>query len=452
MRVRALPLALALLAGALLADTARGATQVFGRSGETLSVLSGSYASLFPGGGAAAHDDPVLALEVRNTLTGSVERLLVPGTGDPRLELSPSIVFEPTSERAYLVWEARTNAIHSQVLIGSHGAGGWTEPIEVNNGSSYALKGSPQVAVSRDRFFEVVDGVATQHSRTVVHVVWWQETNTDVRAFLAPVTIVDGQAPRALDIVELSELDRLLATGAGSVPGSALQRHPILLPGRDQRRVVVGFIGANSGLLTGIELEALPREVADLADRARGHIIDLAADPTLSQPERASRARAFISEQAHGFHPVVVSAAADQVAALVGTADGGEPAASLGERARGHIIDLLGSPTVGTFGPGSSAVAALFATADPRADAFAPHLFAVRAIHGWEVPAGLPESASPLLSQDARAVAIAWACADDSICFVEHEGDAWSASQRLPLRGLSFAEATALVRDRLDRR
>ena len=288
MRTRS-TLTTAVLASALLATSAWGATRVFGRAGETLSVLSDSYSSLFPNGSAAGASDPVLALEIRDTRTGAVERLLVPGTGDPRLELSPSIVFEPTSERAYLVWEGRTNSIHSQILIGSYGTDGWTEPIEVNNGSSYALKGSPQVAVSRDRFVEAGEGGATQHSRTVVHVLWWQEAGVGSRTFYAPVTIVDGFAPRTIAPYDLSDLDSLLPQADGGTSGDALRRHPVLLSGRDDRRIVVAFIGATTGLLAGIELEVLPRETAELADRARGHIIDLAANPTLSRPTLAAR-------------------------------------------------------------------------------------------------------------------------------------------------------------------
>jgi hypothetical protein len=452
MRNRSAFAAAAFLATSLLATSAWGATRVFGRVGETVSVIGGTYGTLFPGGSAATPTDPVLALEIRNTLSGSVERLLVPGTADARLEFSPSIVFEPTAERTYLVWEARANAIHSQILIGSYGADGWSDPIEVNNGSSFVLKGSPQVAVSRDRFVEVVDGESLTHTRTVVHVVWWQESGLGARTIYAPVTIVDGFAPELITAFDLSELDGLLDLEAGGTAGSALPWHPALLAGRDELRAVVAFIGANSGRLTGIELEVLPREIADLADKARGHIIDLAAGPAQSRPEMAQSVRTFIAQHAVSFPPVVAALAAEQVSALVLGAGADQPAAELADRARGHIIDLLESPTLGELAPGTSdAVGALFAAPDPRAESLSPHLFAVREVHTWSVPSGLPDAAFPVLSKDAQAAAIAWPCGDDAICFVEHEAGAWSAGQQLPLQGMSLGDAASLVRERLDR-
>lgn len=451
MRTRS-TLTAAVLASALLTSSAWGATRVFGRAGETLSVLSDSYSSLFPNGSAAGASDPVLALEVRDTRTGTVERLLVPGTGDPRLELSPSIVFEPTSERAYLVWEGRTNSIHSQILIGSYGTDGWTEPIEVNNGSSYALKGSPQVAVSRDRFVESGEGGTTQHSRTVVHVLWWQEAGVGFRTFYAPVTIVDGVAPRAIAPYDLSDLDSLLPPEDGGTGGDVLRRHPVLLTGRDDRRIVVAFIGATTGLLAGIELEVLPRETAELADRARGHIIDLAANPALSRPTLAERMLTYVAEHATTFHPLVAATVAEQVGSLVLEAPASESGPELGDRARGHIIDLLESPTVAGFAPGNGqSIVTLLEATDPRRDGLSPHLFAVREVHTWPVPSGLPDAAFPVLSKDAQAAAIAWPCGDDAICFVEHEAGAWSAGQQLPLQGMSLGDAASLVRERLDR-
>src|SRR6185436_394870 len=131
-------LGLGLLASAAFAGSREMA---LGADGEVYAVRTGTYGDLFTNVGATERSYPVLALEISKP--GSpLKRILVPTTGGPEIETSPSVLYEEDSETIFLLWESEFGFHPILQLAGFDGAA-WSRPIEVI-GNPFALKTSVQ--------------------------------------------------------------------------------------------------------------------------------------------------------------------------------------------------------------------------------------------------------------------------------------------------------------------
>lgn len=317
---------------------------VLGADGAVYVAKTGTYGQLFPGGKGTAATDPVVALEV--TRPGSpVQRILVPSTANSEVEKSPSLLYEDNSETLFLVWQSAINSIHPILQLSGFDGSTWSEPIEVT-GNPFAPKTSPQMAITRDTFGDLnEEGELVVRQRTFLHLIWEEEVETGgiLETFYTPILFIDGSYLGWNPVYKLSSLDpaeaAVVAGPAGLSP--ALVRSPSLQGGRDGRTVVVAFVSSTKQRLISLEIDALPQEFSQLADKARSHIIDLGRRPNPPRGLKAiaDEARSHIIDLGRAFHTEIAESLANQVHEKI-LKSGTQDLSFLGEAARSHIIDL----------------------------------------------------------------------------------------------------------------
>jgi len=252
-----------------------------GADGQLYVVTAGLYGALFPGSNAYDPSTPVLALDT--TLPGAApQRQLVQGTADGSLESSPALIYEDASKTLYVVWVSNSHSVSSTIMLTSYAGNQWTQPISIIS-NPYASKTPPQLAVTRDTHQETdpVSGNPVTHSRTVLHIVWSEDSaNGLYQAYYAPVIFEDGTwigivpAPTHLDTFDALDQSGQTAPGAGPGPfSSPLVYTPTVQPGRDTSTVVAGFASGASGMVTAVEVDVLPEELRILADTCTGAVL-----------------------------------------------------------------------------------------------------------------------------------------------------------------------------------
>ena len=165
---------------------------VLGRDGQLVSLVSGSYGDLVPSGDEASADVPILAL--RSTFPDGQESLdVVPATLDLENEEAAELVIDPVSGKTYVFWQSWTNLIHCRLLISFFDGAEWSEPLEVA-GSAFAWRTSPTFAVTHDSYLDLgPDDQPIRVHRTVLHVVWTEETADGFwNTMYAPLVLEDG--------------------------------------------------------------------------------------------------------------------------------------------------------------------------------------------------------------------------------------------------------------------
>lgn len=313
---------------------------VVGTDGAVYVAKTGTYGELFPGAKGIA-SDPVIALEV--TRPGSpTQRILVPSTDNSALEKSPSLLYEDQSETLYLVWQS-LGTFHPILRLSGFNGSSWSEPIEVT-GNPFAPKTSPQMAITRDTFGALdAEGTLVVKPRTILHLIWEEDLETGgiLETFYSPILFIDGVYLGWNPVYRLSSFDRGEAVTAGAPVSSALVRSPTIQGGRDGRTVVVAFVSPVTQRLVSLEIDALPQEFSQLADKARSHIIDLGRRPNAPRGLKgiADEAHAGVVELGRAFHAEIAESLADQVYEKI-MKSGTQDLTFLGGAARSHIIDL----------------------------------------------------------------------------------------------------------------
>jgi hypothetical protein len=336
-RSRRRALALALGVG-LLASAASGWQREAALSarGDLYTVKPGVYGELFPEAPEALAANPVLALEVMRA-DGPTERLLVPGTEDAAAERTPMILFEESSNSAFLVWETSADS-HPLVKLARFDGARFAE-LAVPE-SVRGLKSAPQIAITRDSYTAGAGADAVAVSRTILHLVCEEEGSESTRTLYLPLILENGEYIGYGGAVELNRLDESPAAGLAYNLSPELVRSPSLQPGRDGRTVVAAFADAQTRRVVSVEIRVLPRDLSRLADIARNVIIDTGA--RLNYPQNlsalADRAREAILGAGGTFQPEVVQAMANRVADEIRAA-GGRPLQVLAGVARNVIID-----------------------------------------------------------------------------------------------------------------
>ncbi len=336
---------LAIAGAGLLAHPAFAAQEAtLGNHGELYLVKQGTYGDLFPGGTEVSGDHSVLALEI--TRPGeATQRLLVPDTRTEDLESSPAVIFEADSNTVFLVWESRPNANQSALKLASFDGSSWDPAIEVT-GNSYS-KTSPQLATTRDSYQDTdAGGNPVLKHRITIHFTWSEETEPGLHeAFYTPIVLDEGTFIGSNPILSLNDFDRSNAYPSSQVP-AALVRSPMVHAGHGGRgAIMVSFTSAATGRLIALEVDVLPTQLRQLADKARAYIIDLGAQqqkPDL--PSLAVKARDFILSSAGDFQPEVARSMADLLQAhILGQGSATAPPsdfAPIAEKARAYVIDL----------------------------------------------------------------------------------------------------------------
>lgn len=246
---------------------------VLGKSGDVYQVATGTYGDLFPDGSRASADAEVLRLEARRG-SGTVEHHVVPGSESDDSDRTPSLFFDATTGRLYVVWSSSNASTLTRINLASFDGGLWSETIEVS-GNIYSEKSAPRLAVTHDRF-ELAGGTAGESStRTVLHVVWSEDTTDGEKVMYAPVVLVDGELAstwrrvhRLNDYVSQALADNPFT---GEV-ATKLLIAPTVDAASEPNAVVVGFADSGTGALVQLELSTPATELAELADSLADHL------------------------------------------------------------------------------------------------------------------------------------------------------------------------------------
>ncbi len=216
-----LPRAGRLLAGLILALAALGAgvaradTSVLTKDGTLYEVFTARQADVAPAE-LGSRDNPVLALRTtRPDGTQSVE--VIPETADADFELPGDIEYEESTRTVFTVY-TKFQGIQSDVRFALHRGGAWEEKSLVPSiGFYFSL--NPRILVTRQQYVDAdADGNPVQKWRSILSLVWWEETSVS-QARYAAVFVEDGVL--ALDSITPYDLNEMTGS-AGATDSTGL--------------------------------------------------------------------------------------------------------------------------------------------------------------------------------------------------------------------------------------
>ncbi|HEX9942342.1 MAG TPA: hypothetical protein VGG03_10020 [Thermoanaerobaculia bacterium] len=456
--IHVLALGLGLLGSA--AALAAGREAALGSGGEVYTVRAGAYKDLFPGAKDSDRDNRVIALDITQP-GGALQRILVPGTGGPEVESSPSVLFEDDSQTIFLLWESEMNFHPSLRLAGFDGSN-WSKPIEVT-GNAFALKSSPQFAITRDSYEESgPDNLSLTRHRTILHLVWQEPGGAagTLETLYSPIFFIDGVYIGWNPVYNLDEYLQNRVEGANAQVPPALARAPVVESGRDERTIVIAYASTTLAKLVGIEVDVLPGELIQLADKARSHIVDLGRQLYPHDlPALGEKARSHIVDLGRAFRPEVVNAIADQTKAQI-LAGGAGSLEALADKARSHIVDLgaqlSGRGLRGDHGADATAKIVQIGSDEPNPpvplEVIGSHLLQFRVMSSLPVPPASQGSVRLFLSESGENLIASWAQADRVVYRVSRE-NGWSDAKELKFsNSLNLAKAYEILEQRVRNR
>ena len=456
-------LALLLSSGAA---QAAGSTPVLGHSGDIYHVTVGTYGELFPDGTQASTDAEVLRLEARRG-SGTIEHYVVPGSEADDSDKTPSLSFDASTGQLYVVWSSNSNSTLTRINLASFDGSEWSDTIEVS-GNIYSTKSAPRVAVTHDRF-ELAEGSSGESStRTVLHVVWSEDTTDGEKTMYAPVVLIDGELAstwrrvhRLNDYVSQELVDDPFE---GEVPEKLLKA-PTVDTGAEPNAVVIGFADSDTGAFLQLELSTPAVELAELAGSLADHLDSTNLCERIENDEEgaitsvAEAARVHIVLVGRRIRSRVLSPLALDVknvlidrAANLCTEDG---LTGVSSAARVHIVlvgarsqagDLLEETT-------SDNSHVLLAAAQPVGDDYVQHLARLQVKSERAAPTVGDGQPTIFVSPTGTGAVVVWE-SETSMTYVEtvagaSADDAWSESFSLQIGDdLSRSEAFSILRDR----
>jgi hypothetical protein len=430
--------------------TATSTPVELGSDGTIYRLWSGSFSELFGTENTALPGEtPILALD--SIAPGQpLLRQVVPGTEGVETESSSALLVDRSSGSIHLVWNSRAvgQPPVSRLALRSLSAEGWTELIELSGGSQ-TDKSALRLALTSDDYALTVDGVATRVARRVLHLVWVETAGNLTAAYYSPVVFLRGAYLGWNPVVALDTLSTPEPEFTFAVPVPAALRAAATLVATPTGRVTATFVQSQTHHLVSVDVQALPGELGQLAEMARGHIVELASILGLGdRAQLAEMARGHIVELAGHFHPAAASYIGDSTSELLISADSSADGATLAEMARGHIVEL-GREILGSGLANRCAELELLlelqpldpASAGPEA-AFS-HFFVMRRVARWELPNDLiaTPDARILAAADGHGATIVWT-GEGHLYYREVSGEAeWSAVRDIDLTQISLADA-----------
>lgn len=446
----------ALLCLAVIPADAQTRTRAVGPEGTIYALHEGAYGDLFPRQGLGDAESSALALDVIDG-DGARERLLVPGTEDVDVDDSASLLFEDESHTLFVLWQTKSNVIHSRLNLIGYRDGVWSEPIEIS-GKPFGWKSSPQLAVTRDAFeTEEADGAVREWSRTVLHVLWRESGPTgEPQVFYSPVTLLNGEYTGWNPVHLLDQFVASGTTGNGGPVGSAVADAPAIEPGWNSHSVVVAFVPEASGELVTIGIELTPGEISFLADEARHQISEigrtLPAGGGLGA--LAGKARHQISEIGARLklHTSVTRYLADAAHTEILAGDPEEPVEVLADRVRHQISEIGARITDRGFERLAGKSALHLLEMPERVEDGTPSLMISVVSPVMTLPAPETGGAAPILhlSRDGSAALVSWR-GNGVLKYRESLPEGWSEVRTLRLEGeLDLERALQMLDRRID--
>lgn len=457
----AAPVALAVFLGSSAVYAADSAP-VLGASGDVYQVAIGTYGDLFPGEYATSASAEVLRLEARRG-SGTVENYLVPGSESDDSDRTPSLFFDASTGRLYVVWSSSNASTLTRINLASFDGSEWSATIEVS-GNIYSEKSSPRLAVTHDRF-ELAGGSGGESStRTVLHVVWSEETSDGDKVMYAPVVLVDGQlASTWRRVHRLNDYvsEDLAEEPFGTHVAEKLSAAPTVDAGAETNAVVIGFADSDTGALVQLELSTPATELSELADSLADHIdsSNLCARIENEGPGAitsvAEEARVHIVVVGRRIRGRVLAPLAQDVKDLLIRRasdlceDGGLTGVS--SAARVHIVVVGARAQEGDLleGVGSDDGHVLLAAAQEVGEDYVQHLARLQVKSERVAPTIGDGEPTILVSPNGTGAIVVWENVN-TLTYVETGTDeAWSSSHTLQIgSSLSRSEAYSMLRDR----
>ena len=447
------------------AAQAENSAPVLGHSGDIYQVAVGTYDELFPEGTEASADAEVLRLDARRG-SGTVEHYLIPGSEADDSDKTPSLSFDASTGQLYVVWSSKNDSTLTRINLASFDGSEWSDTIEVS-GNIYSDKSAPRVAVTHDRF-ELAEGSSGESStRTVLHVVWSEDTTDGEKAMYAPVVLIDGELAstwrrvhRLNDYVSQELIDDPFD---GEVPASLLKA-PTVDAASEANAVVIGFADSASGAFVQLELSTPAVELAELAGSLADHLDSTNLCQRIENEDQgaltsvAEAARIHIVVFGRRIRGRVLAPLAEDVKNVLVTrapelcADGG--LSSVSSAARIHIVVFGARAQEGDLlektAAGESHV--LLAAAQPVGDDYVQHLARLQVRSERAAPEAGSGQPTIFVSPTGTGAVVVWE-SDSSLAYVEtatdEEDAAWSESFSLAIGdSLSRSEAYSILRER----
>lgn len=421
--------ALFLAAAVAVAPAAlHGADSALGDDGALYRLEAGRYDTLFPEGTAAEPEAAVLALEIAVPGEPGLRRL-VPGSESAARDLSSTLLFEEGSGTVYVIWESRRDARTSSILLAGLRGDEWIGPVELSGGAA-ALQRAPSVLVTRD---ELVRPTVTQgpvlETRTVLHVVWWQQAEDGQPAVrYTPVVMENGAYVGWNPIFELDALD---PNEPASNPADVdnLFRSPTLSPGTDVHTAVIAFANAETERLLTVQARVLPGELGLLADRIPDAVVAAGYGDGEDRLEAIrGTLRSHVIEIGRRFNPGLIDHFAS---AVVATAEvlheeaPDRPIQAFGDELRSHVIEI-GAQVLGDVGrpafEKSGSVLEVQGDRETGDTGILSSLVHLRLVRDLPVPEGGEKASKIHVSEDGRRLLISWDT-EDGVSFTESRAE-----------------------------
>ncbi len=417
-------LALALVAAA----SAQQSQIVVGPDGAVMQLRNGSYGELFPDGGATEPENMVLALDILRSEQS--ERLLVPGTESFSVESSATLLYEKRADVVYLLWEGLFNTIHPFLYLTSFDGEQWADVIEIAGGV-FTSKGHPQLVVSRDGVPTKTEAEsATSSDRAIMHVVWWEQGAVGSYKRFAPLVFQDGIFLGWNPLRNLGSFS--LKSGDGVAVDPNIENALCIQVGSKTAAVVIGFLDNETGRLFTLEVETLPRELSQLAERISDLILEIGPESETPK-DLGVRVRSAVLDMGVEFHPVSLTYIANQAQVMIAQEEGELSAEGLRDISRkmGAYIIHLGA-RFKSNGLDSSEPAEIIEIGQISSGGGPYHHLKVSVLSDREPPE-VGGEAMLYLSRSGRDVLAVWD-EDDTIRYRESEGDGWGEAQSIELR------------------
>ncbi|MES1242307.1 MAG: hypothetical protein ABUT39_11865 [Acidobacteriota bacterium] len=439
-RIATLALALAAFSQGARASAQR--ETVLGPNGELYSVRAGTFGELFPGRQDVPAANSVLALDIEKPDVDRV-RLLIKGTEGPDADSSPFLLYEDVSNTLFLVWEIRLGGVFPVLMLSGYKDASWLNPFAIID-YPFALKSSPQLAVTYDSYVEDGDddgdthgtGLTTQQ-RTILHLFWnQQDEGESTETFYSPIFLENGRflgrspAYRLNDLID-PQADVL--AGAGTLPPQLIQ----VQRGHDQRTLVVAF--GSAGRLNTLEIGALPAQWGRIADGARSHIIDFGARlyPNHLATLASEVKEEIIKRGSASFDPEILRSLAEQVASYIANVAPKTPLKVIADGARSHIIDF-GARLSGRGMRNSQAASSSLVEVDPSelemadGDTAVPsQILQMSRIGSWPAPE-IGSNAQVFISEGGERALLCWA-EKNQVVYREGTAAGWTAPLEIRL-------------------
>jgi hypothetical protein len=459
-------LLLALACGIAAAGAARADMRdvTLATDGTVYQVRADLYGKLFPQGKETTASNPVVALDV-TAPDGPARRLLVPSTAGPDLESLPSVLFADDSQTVFLLWRTEFN-FHPLLQLAAYDGRSWSKVIQVTGGNPFADKTSPQFTITRDTYVDTaVDGTETTHHLFFLHLIWQEQNGAgQLATFYTPIVISDGAYIGWNPIYNLDDFlspGPSLAAAAAAPSGlTSLVSTPMLQGGPDSRTVVVVYTSASTARMAAIEVDVLPRELGQLAEKARAHIVDLGRKSyPADYSSLAEAARAHIVDLGVAFQPQVISSIADRVKDLI-LAEGaaGSDLLVVAEKARAHIVDLGAQLSGWGLRPSGNEMAKILEIGDtpnpvPPTDGSvgpASYLFQFRVSANLPAPQVGAGTIRLFASETGENLIVSWAQSDRLLYRNSRADGTWSDPKQLVFsNNLDLAKAYQILDQRL---